>query len=424
MEARGRYWRRLLGLLARRLPEMGLGRVPDPRGRNGRRWPLATLLSSMLIGLAAGCRSLREVEHLTANLSRGVRGLLHIGRRVADTTLREVLVRIEPDSIREVLRRLVRQAHRRKALRPDGLPCGVLSMDGKATPTPIIDDKYAQRQGNGAQIHGMLRTTTSTLISAPGRPCIDAMPIPASTNEVGSFAAAFDAVRTAYPEDLFEIVMGDAGLTSLANATHVHDADRGYIFQIKPDSQKTLYAEAYRTLGRLGPEDALATHEERINGRHETRTLWLSTELEAFGDWTHLRVVLRLERRTVDSIGDVTHGIRYFVSNVHKGRFDKDQWLAVLRRRWAVENECHHTFDTAFAEDDSLFVHDPHGMLVVVLLRRVVYTMLALFRSVTQRADERRAVPWRDLLWDISHALAAAAEEVLRDLRLRPDPGS
>jgi hypothetical protein len=48
--------------------------------------------------------------------------------------------------------------------------------------------------------------------------------------------------------------------------------------------------------------------------------------------------------------------------------------------------------------------------------------MLALFRSVTQRSDERRVTPWQTLMTDFFVALITTTEHDLRDtkpLRLR-----
>ena len=96
------------------------------------------------------------------------------------------------------------------------------------------------------------------------------------------------------------------------------------------------------------------------------------------------------------------------------------QWLRVVRLHWAVENNCHHTFDTAFAEDDKTWIEDsPRGALAVLLLRRIAYNLITLFRSVTQRSDERRAMPWADLLRGFAQALVALTEAQLEGLRAR-----
>jgi hypothetical protein len=44
-------------------------------------------------------------------------------------------------------------------------------------------------------------------------------------------------------------------------------------------------------------------------------------------------------------------------------------------------------------------------MLVVMLLRRMAYNLLTLYRSVTLRAADKRAIPWRDLMRQIYNLL-------------------
>jgi hypothetical protein len=39
----------------------------------------------------------------------------------------------------------------------------------------------------------------------------------------------------------------------------------------------------------------------------------------------------------------------------------------------------------------------PVGSLNVLLLRRIAFNILALFRTVTQRADDKRRTPWLTL---------------------------
>jgi hypothetical protein len=56
-------------------------------------------------------------------------------------------------------------------------------------------------------------------------------------------------------------------------------------------------------------------------------------------------------------------------------------------------------------------------MLAVLLLRRIAYTLLALYRAVTLRSDENRASPWKALLTSVRDALVAATEDQLAGLR-------
>jgi hypothetical protein len=277
--------RRMAGILAVRLPEARLAEVADPRTTSD--WPLETLLRTALVGLLAGCKSFAETEKLTAEMSRSMARMLHIPRRVPDTTMRDVAVRLDPTELRKGIHAQIHAAHRRKALVPVGLPFGVCAIDGKTTALPDWDEARTQRpdwddwneaygqqqshsEGDGSS--RMVRTLTCSLVSSRARPCIDAVPIPARTNEMGHF---------------------------------------------------------------------LATLEELT--------------------------------RTYD-------------------------------RPWILAN--------------------PRSMVAVLLLRRLAYNIVTLFRSVTQRSDDRRQTPWKDILRWFYNLLIAATDADLDGLRPRTQPAA
>ncbi len=190
---RTQFKRRLAGMVHARLPEARLEAVPDPRDRRGRRWALATLLTVVVVGVLAGCRCLAELEQLTGEMSDAMRKLLGFRRRVADTTLRDALVLLEPTGLRACLHAQVRSAYRRKSLKPEGIPFGVLAIDGKVNAIDGSDLEYAQRQvKSSGEEFGLLRTLTCSLVSARAKVCVDAVPIPPKTNEMGHFPVALD----------------------------------------------------------------------------------------------------------------------------------------------------------------------------------------------------------------------------------------
>ena len=63
--------RRVKSYLDRHLkaPVYRFENVPDPRDARGTRWPLRELVVAALLGMVAGCRTLREVEDLTVSVS-------------------------------------------------------------------------------------------------------------------------------------------------------------------------------------------------------------------------------------------------------------------------------------------------------------------------------------------------------------------
>ncbi len=100
-----------------------------------------------------------------------------------------------------------------------------------------------------------------------------------------------------------------------------------------------------------------------------------------------------------------------------RSRLTDAQWLLLVRRHWGVETS-HQILDTAFAEDDHPWIEqNPRATVVVMVLRRIAYTLLTLWRGVSLRGDEQRARPWRDLMRDILLAAVTATLHQLRGLR-------
>lgn len=413
----------MVGVLASRLPEARLGEVDDPRDARGQRWRLSVLLTAVVTGLAVGCKSLGQTEALTAEMSLPVRRRLGIRRRVPDTTMRDALVKVDPNEVRAALHAQTKAAHRRKALEPDGLPFGVTAMDGKGSTASAWDNKYAQRQrhSEGMSAFGLVRTVTCSLVSSPTRACIDAIPIPAATNEMGHFLKAFRSLERTYRKSrLFKMVSYDSGACCEAHGREVVEKNLHYLFGLK-GNQPTLVNEARALLGSLGPEEAEAeTVDVESNTRTVTRRLYRTREMSGFLDWTHLRTALRVESETVENGKIVKYEDRYFISSLPSEGLTAAQWLLVVRRHWGAENNCHHTWDTVFEEDDRPWVEkNPQGMVVLMLLRRVAFNMLAMFRTVTQRSEERRRTPWRDIVRWLYQAVIAATNEDVYGLRVR-----
>jgi predicted transposase YbfD/YdcC len=444
-----RMTRRVAGMLATRLTEAGFEKVHDPRWQPGVKRALPDILTAVSVGMAAGCKSLAETEDLTERLSPAVRKRLGIAERFPDTTLRNTIVALDPDEIRRGITRQIRKAHKRKALQPDGLDFGVLAMDGKVVAIKASDDEYSQAQSQGDNNYGLVRLYTAALVSSLAVVCIDAAPVPPSTNEMGHFKAAFDDIMAAYGDKgLFRLVATDAGACSKDNADHIVQHSMHYLLALKK-GQHELWTEARRLLAKLSPDEAVATTEDVFPSKTVTRRLYLTQDMAGYHGWQHLRTVLRVESELLDrKTGQVIEQDeddvnRYYLCSLlregqtldddlraylgdHAGgtledlSLSDDKMLHLVRRYWAVENQCHHTWDTAFREDDKPWiVKDPKGAVVLMLLRRLTYNALALFRSVTQRSDEKREVPWKRLLRDVLDVLIAAREQDLVGMRLR-----
>jgi hypothetical protein len=335
--------------------------------------------------------------------------------------MRDVLVKISPNQLRQCIHRQIKAAQRRKALLPDGFPFGVVAMDGKTTAIEAWDNKYAQRKRDayGGGIKGLVRTLTCSLVSSRAKVCIDAIPIHASTSEMGQFQSAIKSLVKTYGKKFFRLVSTDAGMCSLENADCVIDEKREYLFCVKND-QPSLLAEAKRLL--RGEEKHLAQTVDIVGKHQVTRRLFMTEDMAGYLNWRHLRTVVRVESSKVEieTGKEEEYENRYFISSLESKELSKEQWLYLIRQHWCVENHCHQTWDKIFREDDHPWIeNDPQGMLVVMLLRRMAYNLLALFRSVSQRSEEKRQTPWKDIMRWLYNALIIVDESQIITLRHR-----
>jgi len=232
---------------------------------------------------------------------------------------------------------------------------------------------------------------------------------------MGVFELALDSLCYAYRGlELFKLVTYDAGACSAHNATLVRARDLHYLFGLTA-GQPTLLQEAKRWLGPRKAAEADAVSEDFDRGYRVVRRLFIGQVTVLLDGWEHLRTVLRIQTETFDGTAKPRVDERYLISSMPSVRLTADHWLLVARRHWGVETS-HQILDIAFQEDDHPWIEAcPRAALVVAILRRVAYTILALFRSVTQRSDERRATPWKTLMTELFVALISTTELELRD---------
>jgi hypothetical protein len=95
--------------------------LDDPRDARGKQWPHEYMVDVLLTGAVLGCPTMKEVERKSEKM----------GLRIPDSSLARYMECVDPSRLRRVLIKQVKQMHRAKALGHEGLPCGVLTIDGK-----------------------------------------------------------------------------------------------------------------------------------------------------------------------------------------------------------------------------------------------------------------------------------------------------
>ena len=376
--------------------------VRDPRDRRGRRWGAQTLLQTAVVGLMLLAKSLRAIERLSKDLADAgrIQGLL---RRVADSTMGDFLCRLSPTDLRHHLHRQILAEHRRKALEPTVLPIRAIAIDGKTTATLDFEaNKNCQKQSpeNGAP-YWLHRVVNATLISSSAAVCIDQIPIPAKTNDMGIFPKIWKALLSVYTRaNLFDLVTTDSGFCSEKNARLIDASHKAYWISLK-DNQPDLKREAERVLlakaKRCAPEAQTDWESDSSRGWIR-RQLWRTDEMAGWGKWTHLRQValLRVLVREPDGTERVLED-RYYLTNLVRGRLDGTELIRLSRAHWRIENDLHGALDIQWQEDHGRWVQRGNGLAVSSLLRVIAYNLMVLLRAVHLRTQEARAAAWDQL---------------------------
>jgi len=376
--------------------------VRDPRHRRGRRWTAQALLQTAVVGLMLLARSLRAIERLSEDLADGgrIKGLL---RRVADSTLGDFLCRLSPTDLRHHLHRQILVEHRRKALEPTVLPIRAIAVDGKTTATLDFEanrncQKHSPENQPPYWIH---RVVNATLLSSAAAVCIDQLPIPAKTNDMGIFPRLWKGLLAIYGRPhLFELVSTDSGFCSEKNARLIDASHKAYWISLK-DNQPELKREAERVLlaraKRAAPEAQTDWECDSSRGWIR-RQLWRTDEMAGWEKWTHLRqvVLLRVLVREADGTERVLED-RYYVTNLVRGRLDGAQLIELARAHWRIENNLHGALDIQWQEDHGRCVQRGNGLAVSSLLRIIAYNLMSLLRAVHLRTVGARAAAWDQL---------------------------
>jgi predicted transposase YbfD/YdcC len=408
----------------RRVHDLHLARVPDPRQTAKVTIPLPTLLAALVASMVTRARSLRAAEQRTAGMALRHGNFMGITGRIADNSFGKVLPRLELGPLVGCLHRLVKAEHRRGNLEPTRLALGTVAIDGKHAGTvrwsdlcrifglepedasaaevrARLSERYPQAQlcvPAEGEPYALMRMHTVTLVSAAAATCCHLRPILGCTNEIGSMAELLDELKEAYGRTrLFGRITTDSGNTSL-NAMSKAVGHGLHTFAQMKSEVGDIYAEAKRQLGNRRRQQAHATYSDAQNGKTVTYSLW-RTDLgeEGWLRWTHARQLIRVQRVTEDRAGgNKTVGNRFYISSEASTALSPRAALCVSRAHWRCEDETHWTADAEMMEDRRRLAwsRHPNGILVVSALRMIAITILAMARRLSTMGYSRETPSW------------------------------
>lgn len=395
--------------MARNFPAGVWWPVRDPRSRRGRRHGWTGLLQLLVLGMAVGSRTLRDVEALGPRVVG--RHRLSVAQSPSDTQLERVVRGIDPAGLLVVVQEQVRRMHRARQLPVlDALGLSLVAIDGKALATDRERlHPEAQDQSSPGQPRFVLRALRAVHVGSAVKPVIGQHIIPAGGGETDALSTLLDQLEEAYGQtDLLECYSLDAGFTSRANLEDIHARNRGYIAGLK-GNQPDLHCAAVARLGQASQAPVGGwelTTTERRNGRTVTVQFARTRDRVLLWDWSCIRQVWRVHQQ-VEQAGRVTEEDRYFVTNLPWGRVGPDKALAAVRAHWGIENDANWTFDVVWREDTRAWVRQERAIETLSLFRILAYNMVRLWRHRTLRSSAKTPIPYRRILEAIYLALVA-----------------
>jgi len=408
--------------------------APDPRQQKKVRHPMSAILWALELGLTSNQVTLRDVEEMIKKLGRWVKSL--IPSCISDTTLDSMSRRLDPEYLHSKLVLRIRDFYRSKMLAPVGLPCGIVTVDGKNLATldhsangaghlRSSENAKWHKSAAGEKKHGrsywLMLALRAVLTSAEAKPCVFQLPLPSGTGESTAFPGIVNGLHEAYGRSgMIGIIDTDAGLTSLANADHVNRLGYGYIFGLK-GNQPELYAEAQALLiPKAETEDPeFETPRELRNGKWIRRRLWRTDEMRGFensvGTWSHLRQTWLVRQESMDADGNVEIEDRYFITSLLWNFLKPAQILLAVRNHWGVENDAFNSLDLQWREDSCPWCTMGTAVIALGILRLLAYnTAQVLRRRRLRRKNEdgsfKAPMRWRSLFKEIESALRLNAE--------------
>jgi predicted transposase YbfD/YdcC len=196
------------------------------------------------------------------------------------------------------------------------------------------------------------------------------------TNEIGMFIPVMDSL-----DDIEgKTITGDALLTQRKLARYlVEDRLAHYVF-IAKNNQPTL-AEAIRLVFEHRQESDYSEPYTLAHGRLESRSIWLSTQLNDYLDFPFVGQVFVIQRHTINKkTGRETKEMAYGLTSHLPESASAERILKFNREHWGVESH-HYILDWNWNEDRCA-IRTNQGPENITCLRRFA---VGLIKSINKK---------------------------------------
>jgi len=350
--------------------------ISDPRGAQGKRYSLVTLLVVIFLAKLVGKDKPDEIADWAKNHAEELVELLKLERTwmPSHSTIRRVFHSILDEAEFD---RMAEEYHQQEQTGTGE----VLAMDGKAL--------------RGTRIAGQERSDHVLSVYEVQDQCVLAQQtVDTKENEIVAAARVLEQVPLAE-----KIVTGDAIHTQKAISEQIVASGGNYLWPVK-ENQPRLYEDIQRLFAPDNPKPGFGAIQNDFltvsktnygHGRFEKRTLQTSAMLNDYLDWPGVGQVYRLAREISwirqGKVYKTSREIEFGITSLSRDQASPAKVLQTRRKHWLIETGLHYRRDVTFREDATRMTIGASGRilatvhnLVIALIKRAGYLNAAKAR--------------------------------------------
>jgi predicted transposase YbfD/YdcC len=326
--------------------------VKDGRGRKGKRYPLALLLTLILLGKMGGETKLDGIKDWVHERRKELKILLNWPKRFpTNSTYTDALAKCDHHEVAKVVAQVLVKARAVEQCQDE--PSRLLvkkEQSGENLPHVAVDGKVLR----GTLKHAREDQPSIHLLSfyeCKSGIVYDQFLVDKKKNEESACKAVLHPLLVKR-----RIISGDA-IFSCRDWCATIDAYGGYYFiPIKENNPAVLrdITDFFEDEGIDRKEFHYHKEVNKGHGRQEVREVWTSTQMNEWfeKEWIGIAQIFMI-KNTITEKAEMTEKTFYGITSVPREHANAARILEIKREHWLIENRLHYRRDVALGEDAS-----------------------------------------------------------------------
>jgi hypothetical protein len=327
-------------------------KVKDGRERKGRRYPLAFVLTLIMLGKMAGETTIEGVIHWAELRRDEIKRVLNWPKRLPTYDVyTRVLTHCDHQEVAKAIAQVIVKARAEEQCGDEPSRPLAQQTSGEENLIHTAVDGKVMRGTLKHERKDQPKVHLLTFYECESGIVLDQFSVEKKENE---YSRCLTILHPSLVKD--RILTADAGIGYKDWCAVIHVMGGYYDIPIK-DNHPAVRRELILFFGDEGIDRSEFQYHKEVNkghGRLETREIWTSTQMNAYfeKDWAGLAQVWMI-KRTVIAKGEERIEIAYGMTNLPRKKADAQRLLQLNRKHWAIENRLHHRRDVTLGEDAS-----------------------------------------------------------------------